>query len=141
MPMKVATIRRWEVTIAFLLLALTFVIGLWTLSRQISSDRAERSTRIRLIQQTAEDSCTSRHLLAQAILKQGAVIRGAEQRAIDQATAIQKQINDGKATDPYPPGEFSRAIDNARQLVRDLDAARRFVLRADCTAVAVIPNH
>jgi hypothetical protein len=87
-----------------------------------------------------EDSCTSRHLLALAIEKQGSVIHAAEARAIAQTVELQKQIDDGKATDPYPPGTLDRALRNARRLVDDLDHARRLVKAADCTSVPKIPK-
>jgi hypothetical protein len=105
-----------------------------------STDQRQRAARIDLLQRITEDSCTSRHLLALAIEKQGSVIHAAEARAIAQTVELQKQIDDGKATDPYPPGTLDRALRNARRLVDDLDHARRLVKAADCTSVPKIPK-
>lgn len=140
MPFKAVTIRRWEVGVSFALVTAAFVLGLWALSSQFHADQRRRADRVDLLQKITEDSCRSRHLLAQAIEKQGAVIHAAEARAIAQTVGLQQQIDDGKATDPYPPGTLARALRNARQLVDDLDHARRLVRAADCRSVPKIPN-
>jgi hypothetical protein len=116
------------------------VLGLWAISAQLHADQRQRTARIDLLQKISEDSCRSRHLLAEAIEKQNSVIHAAEARAIAQTVELQQQIDEGKATDPYPPGTLDRALRNARRLVVDLDSARRLVRRADCRSVPKIPN-
>jgi hypothetical protein len=140
MPFKAVIIRRWEVGLSFALLTVAFVLGLWAISAQLHADQRQRTTRIELLQKISEDSCRSRHLLAEAIEKQNSVINAAEARAIAQTIELQQQIDAGQATDPYPPGVLDRALRNARRLVVDLDSARRLVRRADCRSVPQIPN-
>jgi hypothetical protein len=140
MPFKAVVIRRWEVGVSFALVTAAFVLGLWAISAQLHADQRQRTNRIELLQKISEDSCRSRHLLAEAIEKQNSVINAAEARAIAQTVELQQQIDAGQAADPYPPGVLDRALRNARRLVVDLDSARRLVRRADCRSVPQIPN-
>lgn len=140
MPNKPVRLVRWQLTFIYLAVVLSFIVGLWALHDQIRAEKRGRTDRIAVTQQIANDSCKSRHLLAVAVIKQGAVIHNAEARAIAQAVALERQIDAGKAPDPYPAGTLAKAIANARRLVADLADAEKLAAIADCRSTPVIPN-
>lgn len=125
MPNHPVVVRRWQVIAAFIAVTLAFVVGLYALHKEQQQQQQGREDRVAQINRDANESCLSRHNLANAILSENAALTLAESTALAQARTL-------KHVPGLSDAQLRAARENARKLLKNLHLAARLAHAADC---------